>query len=63
MFSCLIKLEQSSYTVTDRCPYLDVIVRIPVRVVDKHSVSGGQVDTQASRPSGEQEAESLGTRR
>ena len=39
--------------------YLDVIVGIPVRVVNEHSVCSGQVDTKASRASGQQETKRL----
>ena len=35
--------------------YLDVIVRVPVGVVDDDGVGGGQVDAQAPGPGGQQE--------
>lgn len=41
---------------------LDVIVRVPVRVVDDDRVRRGQVDAQAARPGREEEAELLGPR-
>lgn len=41
--------------------YLDIIVGVPVGVVDDDGVSRGQVDTQTSRPRRQQEAELLRT--
>lgn len=40
---------------------LDVIVRVPVRIVNDDSVSCGQVDPQASSTRGQQENELLGS--
>lgn len=42
--------------------YLDVIMRIPVRVVNDDGVGGGQVDPQTSGPRGQQEGKLLGAR-
>ena len=46
------------------CPRegLDVIVGIPVRIINDDRVCRGQVDTQATCPSGEQKHELLGVR-
>lgn len=48
--------------VARRATDLDVIVRVPVRVIDDDCVCRSQVDTQAARTGGEQEAELLGPR-
>lgn len=42
--------------------YLDVVVRVPVRVVDDDGVCTRQVDAQTPRPRGKQEAELLRAR-
>jgi len=41
--------------------YLDIIVGVPVGVVDDDGVGRGQVDTQTSRPRRQQETELLRT--
>ena len=41
---------------------LNIIMRIPVGVINEHSVSCCQIDTKASSPSREQETECLSTR-
>ena len=41
---------------------LNIIVRIPVGVINEHCVSCSQINTQASRPSRQQETECLSTR-
>ena len=42
--------------------YLDVIVRIPVAIVDDHRVRRGEIDAQAPCPGGEKKAELFSTR-
>ena len=34
--------------------YLDVVVRIPVRVINKHRVCSGEIDSQAASTGGQQ---------
>ena len=41
--------------------HLDVVVRVPVRVIDDDGVGGVEVDTETSGPGGQQEAELLGS--
>ena len=43
--------------------YLDVVVGVPVGVVDDDGVCGCQVDSQTARTRGQQEAELLSARR
>jgi hypothetical protein len=43
--------------------HLNVVVRVPVRVIYDNCVSSGQIDPKAPSTSGKQEAELLGTRR
>lgn len=43
--------------------YLEIILGVPIRIVDDHCVRGGQIDAQPAGPRGQQKAEVGGARR
>jgi hypothetical protein len=58
-FHVLLELLVSSFNSPLPLSHLNVIVRIPVRVVDDHGVRRGQVDAEPAGPCGQQEHELL----